>query len=109
MSMRTVSMFIRGKKDQSEEVLAAGLAATATEAAQSWQKRLQAKDVPFAWPDLLSLTYAFVVQGLTVILPEDILNLDVRGVLANISASIVKCLPESAQQRMRKRKNIVCH
>jgi putative DNA methylase len=95
------------RKDQGEEILAEILTPIVTEAARSWQKRLQARDVPFAWPDLLSLTYAFGVQGLTMIQSEDILNLDVRSVFATISASTVKCLPESAQQRMRKRKHIV--
>jgi putative DNA methylase len=97
------------RKDQSEDSFAEVLSLTVTQAARSWQKRLQANDVPFAWPDFLSLTYAFVVQGLTMSQPENRLNLDVRSVFAHISDQAVQGLPESAQQRMRKRKKTECH
>ncbi len=93
------------KKDQGEDILAKVLTMKSIEVAHSWQKRLQEKDVPFGWPDFLSLVYALIVQGLTKVNLEDIKDLDMKTLFVKGNKHILKSLPEAAQQRLRKRKN----
>jgi putative DNA methylase len=69
-----------------------------------WQKRLLSAELPFAWPDVLSLGYAFVLQHLTQLPSEHIRSLNINTLLSQFSTHITKQLPEDAQLCIRKRK-----
>lgn len=84
------------------------IASTICEAAMqstlSWQERLLSASIPFLWPDVLSLGYAFTIQQITQFQSENNRKLDSATILMNFSEHMVRQLPKEAQNRFGKRK-----
>jgi putative DNA methylase len=96
---------VRSRKGPEQEFVGR-LARWATQATNAWKERFQAAEIPFDWPDALSLTYAFILQRATELFPALGLSPDqIKRLFALLSLHLANELPITAQQRLRKRKS----